>query len=98
MHVITRRRLREFWEKHPAARAPLSAWFARASGKKYANPRELKADFASASFLGDYRTVFNIGGNDFRLVVDMRYDLGRVYIRHVLTHAEYTRRSKAGTL
>ena len=98
MHVITRRRLREFWEKHPDARAPLGAWFALVNRKAYASAHELKKDFASASFLGDYRTVFNIGGNDFRLVVDMRYDLARVYIRHVLTHAEYTRRMNAGTL
>lgn len=98
MHVITRRRLREFWEKHPKARAPLTAWFAIVSRKTYANPNEVKCDFAAASFLGDYRTVFNIGGNDFRLVVDMRYDLGRVYIRHVLTHAEYTRRLRTGML
>jgi len=42
--------------------------------------------------------VFNIGGTKYRLVADVRYDLGRVYIRHVLTHAEYTRRTRAGTL
>lgn len=98
MHVITRRRLREFWAKHPSARVPLMAWFALVSRKTYGNPHQVKADFPSASFLGEYRTVFNVGGNDFRLIVDMRYDLGRVYIRHVLTHAEYTRRSNAGTL
>ena len=88
----------------PTARTPavmwrgLTAWFAIVSRKSYANAHEVKNDFASASFLGDYRTVFNIGGNDFRLVVDMRYDLGRVYIRHVLTHAEYTRRLRRDTL
>jgi mRNA interferase HigB len=42
--------------------------------------------------------VFNIGGNKYRLVVDMRYDLGRIYIRYVLTHEEYTRRTQAGSL
>lgn len=51
-----------------------------------------------ASFLGARRTVFNIGGNRYRLVVDMRYDLRRVYVRHVLTHEEYDRRSIEGTL
>ena len=98
MHIISRKALIQFWEKHPDARVPLTAWFALVSRKTYANPHEVKADFPSARFLGDYRTVFNVGGNDFRLVVDMRYDLGRVYIRHLLTHAEYTRQSKAGTL
>jgi len=47
--------------------------------------------FPSASFVGKHRTIFNIGGNKYRLVVDMRYDLGRVYIRAVLTHVEYDR-------
>lgn len=51
-----------------------------------------------ASFLGARRTVFNIAGNKYRLVVDMRYDIGRVYVRGVLTHAEYDRRSIDGTL
>ena len=55
-------------------------------------------DFATASLLGSWRMVFNIGGTKYRLVADVRYDLGRVYIRHVLTHAEYTRRTRAGTL
>jgi mRNA interferase HigB len=58
----------------------------------------VREDFASASFLGKWRTVFNIGGNKYRLVVDMRYDLGRIYIRHVLTHEEYTRRTQDGSL
>ena len=48
--------------------------------------------------LGGGVTVFDIGGNKYRLVVTMRYDLGRVYIRHVLTHAEYDRRSRSGDL
>jgi mRNA interferase HigB len=98
MHVITRRRLREFWEKHPDARTPLATWFGIVRRARYADSADVTRDFASVSFLGDYRTVFNIGGNKYRLVVDMRYDLGRVYIRDVLTHQEYTRRSRAGTL
>jgi mRNA interferase HigB len=52
----------------------------------------------TASFLGARRSVFNIGGNEYRLVVDMWYDLGRAYIRHVLTHADYDRKSIEGTL
>jgi mRNA interferase HigB len=64
----------------------------------YSSPPAVREDFASASFLGPWRTVFNIGGNKYRLVVDMRYDLGRIYIRHVLTHEEYTRRTQEGSL
>ena len=66
--------------------------------RRYPDADEVRQDFAAASFLGKWRTVFNIGGNKYRLVVDMRYDLGRVYIRSVLTHAEYTRQTRAGSL
>jgi mRNA interferase HigB len=66
--------------------------------KRYTTPHEVRQDFASASFLGKWRTVFNIAGNKYRLIVDVRYDLGRVYIRSVLTHEEYTRQTRAGGL
>ena len=52
----------------------------------------------AASFLGARRAVFNIGGNKYRLVVDVRYDLGRVYVRDILTHADYDRRSMDDSL
>lgn len=98
MRIISRRPLREFGEKHADAKAPLDAGYRIVKGRKYESPHELRQDFPTASFLGAYRTVFNIGGNKYRLVVDMRYDLGRVYVRDVLTHAEYDRRSIEGTL
>ena len=98
MHVITRRRLQEFWQTYPGAERPLKAWLAVVRMKCYAGPHEVRQDFTSASFLGKWRTVFNIGGNKYRLAVDMRYDLGRIYVRHVLTHEEYERRAQAGNL
>jgi mRNA interferase HigB len=91
VRVISRRKLREFWEKHADARKPLDGWFAMVRGRWYGSPHEVRKDFPAASFLGARRTVFNIGGNQYRLVVDMRYDLGRVYVRDVLTHADYDR-------
>jgi mRNA interferase HigB len=98
MHVITRQRLQAFWQTHPDAQRPLKAWLAMVRLKRYSSPAAVREDFASASFLGPWRTVFNMGGNKYRLVVDMRYDLGRIYIRHVLTHEEYTRRTQDGSL
>ena len=86
MHVITRKRLQEFWQRHPDVERPMRAWLAVVRLKRYTGPHEVRRDFPSVSFLGSWRTVFNIGGNKYRLVVDMRYDLGRIYIRHVLTH------------
>lgn len=98
MRIISRKPLREFAEKHADAAEPLSAWYQIMNGRKYEDPHQLRDDFPTVSFLGKRRTVFNIGGNKYRLVVDMRYDLGRVYVRHVLTHEEYDRRSIDGTL
>ena len=98
MRVISRRPLKEFGEKYEDARAPLDAWYRIIRGREYETPHELRKDFPSASFLGARRTVFNIGGNKYRLVVDMRYDLGRVYVRDVLTHVEYDRKTREGTL
>ena len=76
----------------------LRAWFSIARQKQYADPHQVKQDFPTASFLGQWRTIFNICGNKYRLVVDMRYDLGRIYIRHVLTHSEYDEHTRNNTL
>lgn len=66
--------------------------------KEYRTPNEVRADFGSVDFLKGRVTIFDIGGNKYRLSVTMRYDMQRVYIRHVMTHAEYDRRTKDGTL
>ena len=98
MHVITRSRLQEFWRRYPDAESSLRAWLAVVRMKRYTGPHEVRQDFTAASCLGTWRTVFNIGGKKYRLVVDRRYDLGRVYIRSVLTHTAYTRQTRAGSL
>ncbi len=93
MRIISRKPLREFAIRHADAEGPLDAWYRILKRREYQSPHELRQDFPTASFLGARRTVFNIGGNKYRLVVDMRYDLGRVYVRDVLTHEEYDRKS-----
>jgi mRNA interferase HigB len=99
MHIISRKRLKEFTNGHPDAATPLDAWYRIVKAKQYRSPHDLKSDFSSASFLGDGRTVFNIGGNKYRLVVSVRYSgRGTVFVRHILTHEEYDRRSADGTL
>ena len=91
MRVISRKALREFWERHADSEAPLRAWFKEAEEAEWARPSEIRERYASASFLADKRVVFNIKGNDYRLVVAVRYDLSIVFIRFVGTHAEYDR-------
>lgn len=91
MHIITLRTLREFWEKHPQAEVPLRGWYADASRADWRSPADIKAAYRSASFLANNRVVFNIKGNDYRLVVAVRYTPGLLFIRFIGTHAEYDR-------
>lgn len=92
MHIITRRRLVNFWRIHPEARASLQHWFAIVRKTDYASFAALRATFPSADQVNRL-TVFNIGGNQFRLIAAIHYNRKKVYIRHVLTHAEYDRGS-----
>lgn len=98
MHIITQTRLRAFAKRFPAADVPLRTWEHLMRTKRYKTPNEVKEDFPSVDFLGDGKTVFDIGGNKFRLVVKMLYQRGQVLIRHVLTHKEYDEKTKNGTL
>jgi len=98
MHIITRTRLTEFGKRHANAAAPLREWARVVRRKQYGEHLEVKRDFSTADFIGPRKVVFNICRNAYRLVVDMRYDLGRVYIRHVVTHAEYDRLMRRGLL
>lgn len=91
MHIIALRALREFWEKHPQAETPLRAWYAEASRADWTTPADIKAAHRNASFLANNRVVFNIKGNDYRLVVAVRYTATMMFIRFVGTHAEYDR-------
>lgn len=90
MHIITRKRLIEFARIHPDARAPLNAWFTIVRKTDYTFFTDLRLTFPSADQVGRF-TVFNIGGNKFRLIAAIHYNRKKIYIRHVLTHAEYDR-------
>ncbi len=89
MRVISRQKLVQFWNRHPSAELPLRAWFAAASASRWKTPHDIKAQFANASFVGRNRVVFNIKGNDYRLVVAVAYQLGAMYVKFVGTHQEY---------
>jgi mRNA interferase HigB len=88
MHIITRKRLNEFVERHPDAFSGLDEWYRKAKRAKWQNFAEVKASFRTADVVGRY-TVFNIGGNKFRLIASVRYQRQKVYIRACLTHKEY---------
>lgn len=98
MHIITRSRLTEFSRKHADASVPLLEWARLMRRKRYASHLQVRKDFPTVDFIGARKAVFNIAGNKYRLVVDMRYDLGRIYVRHVVTHAGYDRLMKRAQL
>jgi mRNA interferase HigB len=88
VHVITRKRLRAFAVEHKEAAEPLGVWFKLMSINEFRSFSELRRIFGSVDKVGRF-TVFDIGGNKFRLVAAIHYNRQKVYIRHVLTHAEY---------
>jgi mRNA interferase HigB len=88
MRVIARPALVHFWERFPDAKSPLEAWYAIVRHRDYQTPNQLTREFGSVSLLGDGHAVFNIGGNKYRLLVHVRYDLGIVFVKRVLTHPE----------
>lgn len=90
MHIISKRRLLEFWEKHPDAKRPLQAWFAQVKNARWQDFADVHRDFASADKVRRL-TVFNVGGNKYRLVVRIEFEKQRVYIRAIMTHAEYSK-------
>lgn len=88
MHVITRKRINEFGAVHPDSRSPLAAWYAIVDKTSFGSFAELRKVFARADLVGD-KVVFNIGGNKYRLIAAIHFNRGKVYIRNILTHAEY---------
>jgi mRNA interferase HigB len=91
MRIIAKKALREFWLRHADAEEPLLAWYREVEQADWDTPMKVKEKYRSASIVGGNRVVFNIKGNDYRLVVKINYPYRVVYIRFVGTHAEYDR-------
>lgn len=89
MRVIAVATLRTFWELHPDAEQPLKAWYEEAMNASWVQPADIKAQYRSASVLKNRRVVFNIKGNDYRLIVAIAYKLQIVYVKFIGTHKEY---------
>lgn len=89
MRVIAVKTLRNFWALYPDAEQPLLAWFDEVSKANWTQPADIKAHYATASILKNRRVVFNIKGNNYRLIVAVAYKLGIVYVKFVGTHKQY---------
>ncbi len=89
MRVISRKALREFWQKHADSEEQLKSWYRETEKATWKNINELKTDYPSASILKDNKIVFNIKGNNYRLIVKFNFDYQISWILFVGTHAEY---------
>ena len=90
MHVISRKKLKEAAERRSDLEGPLDVWFRIVKKASWKNLTDVRKTFSSADGVGRW-TIFNIKGNQYRLIAEINYMFGRIYIRHVLTHAEYDR-------
>ncbi len=88
MHIITRKRLQEFWKKHSDSETSLETWYKITKKANWENLADTRADFTHADLAG-ICTIFNIGGNKYRLITKISYRTKKVFIRFVLTHSEY---------
>jgi len=88
MHLISRKKLREFWEAHPDAMGPLQSWSKIVEHARWSCFADMRKVYGSADLVGRF-VVFNVGGNKYRLIAAIHFNRGKVYVRHILTHKEY---------
>ena len=89
MRIFSKNQLVAFWTNHPDTEQPLKAWHAEVEHASWKTPQDIKNQYASASFVGNDRVVFNIKGNSYRLITSVAYQFGAVYIKFIGAHAEY---------
>lgn len=89
MRIISIASLKQFWETHNQVEQPLKAWVDEVKNAQWKTPQDIKDKYRSADFLSNNRVVFNIKGNDYRLIVAVAYRFQAVYIKFVGTHTEY---------
>jgi mRNA interferase HigB len=90
MHVISKKRLREFWAVHPDAERPLRRWYKTVEKADWLSFADVRATYRHADQVGKL-IVFNIAGNKYRLIAAIHFNRSKVYVRNVLTHVEYDR-------
>ena len=88
MRIISKAALRKFWQAHPEAEEPLRNWYSVVKNATWDKPNDVKVTFNSVDPFGRC-FIFNVGGNRYRIIAAIHFNTHRVYVRHVLTHAEY---------
>lgn len=90
MWIISPKACREFWEKHPESESALRQWVRTVRFQQWSSFAELRRIYPSADLYGKC-IIFNVGGNKYRVIAAVHFNTKMLYIRHVLTHAEYDR-------
>ena len=91
MRIISKTAIRDYYTKNPQSKSALEDWFEKTKEAEWKNFSDIKKTFNTVSSVGNNRYVFNIKGNDYRLVVLIKFTVSHVLIRFVGTHAEYDR-------
>jgi len=89
LRVIAKKILRDFWTKDSDCEQQLKSWYNEAADATWKNPNEIKQEYPSASILEYNRIVFNIKGNNYRLIIKINYHYQMIWIRFIGTHAQY---------
>ena len=93
MRIIAIRTIKKFFDtpKYKDSEQALKSWFWEVKREEWKTPNDIKRKYKTASILKDNRVIFNIKGNKYRLVVEIKYELQIVYIRFVGTHENYNK-------
>lgn len=91
MRVIAKSTLKKFWEQilYRDAQGALESWYEEAVKADWSTPQLIKNQYTNASICANNRVVFNIAGNKYRLVVEIQYRAGIVWIKFIGTHTQY---------
>ena len=98
MVIITKGIIHAFADKHPNASAPLNDWYEKTKSSSWKNFAAVKQTFKDVDPIGNDRYVFDIGGNNFRIIVMIHFNIRTLYIRAILTHKEYDHLNKTRKL
>ena len=91
MRIVSHRKLKKFYETkgHEDSRVALERWYDITEKAEWKSLSDIKVDFPATDYVGNQHYVFNIKGNNYRLIVVIKFTIGYIYIRFVGTHQEY---------
>ncbi|MDD4199487.1 MAG: type II toxin-antitoxin system HigB family toxin [Paludibacter sp.] len=91
MRIVSHRKLVDFYRIYPNSKMPLEQWYLQTKQANWKNFADIKKDFNAVDGVGNQRYVFNIKGNEYRLVVIIQFTHGYIYIRFVGKHSDYNK-------